>query len=610
MREFFPTAPATIGRIFYVSQQGSDSGDGSAGRPFRTISRGARELRAADTLIVGGGLYRETVPLSGNGHCYHPESVIRIEAAPGEKVWLRASEEFHAFWRKVGEDLYAADLPEALFRPGAYNPFALDLDFCNPTPVRPGSTAPVRGIFWIDGVPGHSRERLEEPGDFRISADGKTVEMRFPAERSPAECFLEISVRRRCLEPQFPGPAFYAVRGIDVGHAVEPGAFDGPRDETLHRYPAAGVTVTRRFVAPPAMPGFDIPFNGALARLANGSIIGGKSTPPEDGIACFGGFTDRIMIGTPDGLHWRALPQNGDITRSNFFFDPTRNLLFRYWAVREDQADNFSVGAGWTNRIAFSRDAGKSWSAPETIPGRNRLLFNLHPLPDGSFLLFYTTQDPTCPFHHSMTGTMIGTPRGDSFDWSDGGLLQVSPQESSMGLDEPHGAVLPDGRILVLLRAGARLPGDGIPGVTSGKLYSISRDNGAHWSRPEFLRYDDGGTVYSPRSFQDLFVSRRNGKVYAVLSISPEPCWNCDPRNRLSLGEIDTASFTLKRQSIIPVEEMCPDHHPLVRFSNWQQLEDSRGDLLLFMTIGAAEGCFVRDGWDKSLYCYRVEFQR
>ncbi len=90
-----------------------------------------------------------------------------------------------------------------------------------------------------------------------------------------------------------------------------------------------------------------------------------------------------------------------------------------------------------------------------------------------------------------------------------------------MGLDEPHGAILPDGRILVLLRAGARLPGDGIPGVTSGKRYSISRDNGASWSRPEFLRYDDGGTVYSPRSFQDLFVSRRNGKVYAVLSILP-----------------------------------------------------------------------------------------
>ena len=38
---------------------------------------------------------------------------------------------------------------------------------------------------------------------------------------------------------------------------------------------------------------------------------------------------------------------------------------------------------------------------------------------------------------------------------------------------------------------------------------------------------------------------------------------------------------------------MCPDHHPLVRFSNWQQLEDSRGDLLLFMTIGAA----FRPGW-------------
>lgn len=610
MREFFPTAPATIGRTFYVSQQGSDSNDGSAAHPFRTIARGTRELRAADTLIVGGGLYRETAPLIGNGHCYHPESVINIEAAPGEKVWLRASEEFHASWRKLGENLYTADLPEALFRPGAYNPFALALDFCNPVPVRPGSTAPVRGLFWIDGVPGHSREQLEEPGDFRITADGKSVEMRFPAGRGPEHCFLEISVRRRCLEPQFRGPAFYAVRGIDVGHAVEPGAFDGPRDETVHHYPSAGVTVTRRFVAPPAVLGFDIPFNGSLARLADGSIVGGKSSPPADGLAHFGTFADRLTVGSPDGLHWQPLPQHDSITRSNFFFDTARNLLFRYWAVRENPMDHFSIGASWSNRIASSRDGGHSWSRPMEIPGRNRLLFHLHPLADGSYLLFYTTQDPAYSTHHSMMGTMRGIPRDDSFEWHDGGLLQILPEESSMGLDEPHGAILPDGRILVLLRAGARLPGDGTPGITSGKRYSISRDNGAHWSRPELLRYDDGGIVYSPRSFQDLFVSRRNGKVYAVLSISPEPCWNCDPRNRLSLGEIDSATFTLKRQSVIPVEEMCPDHHPLVRFSNWQQLEDSRGDLLLFMTIGAAEGCFVRDGWDKSLYCYRVEFQR
>ena len=128
------------------------------------------------------------------------------------------------------------------------------------------------------------------------------------------------------------------------------------------------------------------------------------------------------------------------------------------------------------------------------------------------------------------------------------------------------------------------------------------------WSAPEFLRYDDGSTVYSPRSFHGLFVSQADRRVYAVMNLSPEPCWNCDPRNELDLCEIDPDTLRVRRGRIVPVEKMAPDHHPLVRFSNFQLIGTADRELLVMMTIGVSEMCFARYGWDRSIYCYRVRF--
>ena len=208
-------------------------------------------------------------------------------------------------------------------------------------------------------------------------------------------------------------------------------------------------------------------------------------------------------------------------------------------------------------------------------------------------------------FHHGV-GVLLGRRRGGTIEWEEGGTLSVSPLESTNGLSEPHAAQMADGRIMLLLRSGSRLPDDDSPGVTSGKMFSVSEDGGRTWSKPMFLKYDDGRTVMCPRSYQDIFFSRKNHRLYAVLNISDVACWNCDPRTHLYIGEIDQKTLALRRDTITPIEQRHQEHHPLVRFSNWQQAETPDGRLMLLMTIHASEYCPIRHGWDKSVYGYLV----
>ena len=83
------------GRTFYVSVKGNDKNDGSSpAKAFRTITKGAAQLRAGDTLLIGGGEYFEpeirinvkenTVGFSEQ--CGRPGSPIRIMGVKGEKA--------------------------------------------------------------------------------------------------------------------------------------------------------------------------------------------------------------------------------------------------------------------------------------------------------------------------------------------------------------------------------------------------------------------------------------------------------------------------------------------------------------------------------------------
>lgn len=63
--------------------QASDDGDGSAGRPWETISHAAAVARAGDRVLIRGGTYRERVVVKSSGT---PDAPIQFEAAPGEHV--------------------------------------------------------------------------------------------------------------------------------------------------------------------------------------------------------------------------------------------------------------------------------------------------------------------------------------------------------------------------------------------------------------------------------------------------------------------------------------------------------------------------------------------
>jgi hypothetical protein len=110
----------------HVAPDGADSADGSAGRPFRTISRAAELALPGDTVTVHAGEYREWVRprrggLSGTRR-------ITYQAAPGEQVVIKGSEPVTGWVREPGGGsgtegtVWRASVPNALF--GDWNPFA------------------------------------------------------------------------------------------------------------------------------------------------------------------------------------------------------------------------------------------------------------------------------------------------------------------------------------------------------------------------------------------------------------------------------------------------------------------------------------------------------
>ncbi|WP_166462361.1 right-handed parallel beta-helix repeat-containing protein [Psychrobacillus vulpis] len=68
--------------IFYVSNNGSDSYDGTIDAPWRTIQKAADSLKPGDTVYVRGGTYAEFVSITNSGS--KEEGYISFKAFPGE----------------------------------------------------------------------------------------------------------------------------------------------------------------------------------------------------------------------------------------------------------------------------------------------------------------------------------------------------------------------------------------------------------------------------------------------------------------------------------------------------------------------------------------------
>ena len=101
-----------------MSCKNTRPGNGSSENPFQTIGQAARIARSGDTVIVGGGVYREWVdPLYGG---ISDRERIVYRAADGEKPVVSGAEVV-GNWCRDADGVWTAVIDNRLL--GEINPF-------------------------------------------------------------------------------------------------------------------------------------------------------------------------------------------------------------------------------------------------------------------------------------------------------------------------------------------------------------------------------------------------------------------------------------------------------------------------------------------------------
>lgn len=102
----------TNGTTYYVAQTANadDSNSGTKELPFKTLEKAGSIARAGDTVIIGGGEYREIFKPENDGTATAP---ITFKAAEGEEVIFSALEEVSGF-ADYKDGIVVASVPEDL----------------------------------------------------------------------------------------------------------------------------------------------------------------------------------------------------------------------------------------------------------------------------------------------------------------------------------------------------------------------------------------------------------------------------------------------------------------------------------------------------------------
>ncbi len=214
---------------FHVSVRGSDANDGSAARPFQTISAAAKIAQPGDVITVHEGTYRERVTPARGGESGAKRIVY--QAAPGEKAVIKGSEVIRE-WKLFAPGVWKATVPNTLF--GGYNPYkdliAGDWFTDKGRPHHTGEVYLNGRSLWET----HLLERVLSPKAYPEGRDREGSMWTWFAEsdenntyiyanfhdKNPNEELVEINVRPSCFYPDQPGRNFITVRGFHMSQAA------------------------------------------------------------------------------------------------------------------------------------------------------------------------------------------------------------------------------------------------------------------------------------------------------------------------------------------------------------------------------------------------------
>ncbi|MFI3264771.1 MAG: right-handed parallel beta-helix repeat-containing protein [Rikenellaceae bacterium] len=205
-------------RIWHVSPSGSDTNDGTAASPVRTISKAAFYAIAGDTVLIQQGVYRERVSPANTG--FNDRRRVTYMAAPDEEVWIKGSEIVKG-WKKDPKvkGVWSTQVPNSLF--GDFNPFAIE----------------VYGDWLLEGkgmhlgevyINGESLQEYLAEGDLSaenmswfasVDDDVTTIKANF-GDQDPTRAIVEINVRPTCFFPQTTGISYITVKGIKIAQAA------------------------------------------------------------------------------------------------------------------------------------------------------------------------------------------------------------------------------------------------------------------------------------------------------------------------------------------------------------------------------------------------------
>ena len=169
-------------------------------------------------------------------------------------------------------------------------------------------------------------------------------------------------------------------------------------------------------------------------------------------------------------------------------------------------------------------------------------------------------------------GFILGTLTEDASEvtWETTQIIQIDPDLSIRGLDEPTMTRLHDGRILCICRGTEGSREDATPG---GSWITVSSDGGRSWRAIRRLGFDDDGILFVPSSISHL-IRHSNGKLYWIANIVPAPPSGNGPRYPLMIAEINEENLSVIRESKTVIDTKQKGEADSLQLSNFGVYED------------------------------------